>query len=230
LVSVARSRYAIERLRRLLAPDERLAAERFHGAELQARYVVAHAALREILARYLSLPAPLLALARNTYGKPYLTEQPWLRFNLSHAGDLALVGVCARREIGIDLEQVRADLDVDALARHAFAPAEVAALTRLPPEQRTAAFYAAWTRKEAYVKARGLGLSLPLDSFAVSLSPGEQPALLWCAADPTAPARWAFRTLPLPPGYAGTLVVEGYPPQVRHWQWSLPESPAGTGG
>jgi 4'-phosphopantetheinyl transferase len=219
LVSVGRSRHAVERLRRVLSPDEARAAARFHGPTLQARAIIAHAALRAILARYLPLSPEQLAFARGAFGKPYLAAHPGLRFNLSHAGDLVLIAVAAGRDVGIDVEQVRDDLDVARLAEFAFSPSEVAALERVVPEQRAAAFYAGWTRKEAYVKARGLGFSLPLKSFAVSLSPGEPPALLWSDTDPAAPGRWAFGALALPPGYIGAVVVEGALGRLCCWEW-----------
>lgn len=142
-----------------------------------------------------------------------------MQFNLSHAGDLALVAVSHGRRLGIDVERVRDDLALDRLAEFVFSTAELDAWHRVPPPARTTAFFAAWTRKEAYVKALGRGLSLSPKSFAVSPRPDEKAALLWSEGDPAAPRRWTLRALPVWPGYAAAVAVEGRVRRVLIWQW-----------
>lgn len=222
LVVVSDSAAAVPRLERVLSPDERASAAKLATAELRTRYVVAHGALRSVLARYLAVPPERLTFGRNAYGKPFVAGPHELRFNLSHAGDLAVIGVCQTRRLGIDVERVRADLDLDRLAAFAFSAPELAAWRRVPPAERPAAFFAAWTRKEAYVKAQGLGLALPLKSFAVALEPAAEPALVWAEGDAAAPRQWTLHALPVGPGYAGAVAVEGPAVRARHWRWQAP--------
>ncbi len=210
---------AVPRLERVLSADEQASAARLATAELRTRYIVAHGALRAVLARYLAMPPERIVFGRNAYGKPLVAGRHPLCFNLSHAGDLAVIGVSWARRLGIDIERVRTDLDLDRLAAFAFSAPELAAWRRVPPAERTRAFFAAWTCKEAYVKAEGLGLSLSLKAFAVALGAEADPALVWAEGDAGAPRRWTIRTLPVGPGYAGAVAVEGQAIRARHWQW-----------
>jgi 4'-phosphopantetheinyl transferase len=199
-------------LRRVLSPDERARADRFHFARDRARYTVAHAALRRVLARYVAAPAGGLRFTTNEYGKPALAGEAAardVRFNLSHSHALAVVAVTSGREVGVDVERVRPDVECMEIAGHYFSARESASLASLPASLRVQGFFACWTRKEAYIKATGLGLSQALDRFDVSLEPGPGAALLGCADDPTAATRWTMRDLEPAPGYAGALVVEG---------------------
>src|ERR1051326_1991505 len=149
-------------------------------------------------------------------GKPYFADEThrWLRFNLSHSHGVALYAISAEREIGIDVEYVRRVPDVD--VENIFSASEIAALKALPESVRPRAFFACWTRKEAYIKARGGGLSIPLKSFSVSLSPGEPAALL--DASPPAFSRWSLREIAVDPRYAAAVAVEGSPSRIRYWE------------
>jgi 4'-phosphopantetheinyl transferase len=214
-----------------LAGDERARAARFHFDRDRDRWVVARGALRAILARYAGTAPAALALAVGDHGKPRLAEPVAdLRFNLSHSGDLALCAVAVGREVGIDVEAVRADRAGDDIARRFFAPAEVAALAALSPALRVEAFFACWTRKEAYVKARGAGLALGLDRFEVSLAPGAAAALLATHDEPAERARWQLTALDPGPGYAGALAVEGRVAALRRWQWPGVTARVGAAG
>jgi 4'-phosphopantetheinyl transferase len=143
-------------------------------------------------------------------GKPMLdAEDGLLRFNLSHSGDLALVAVSLGRDIGVDVERVRPDRDLERIATRFFSAAEVAALLALPRAERAGAFYRCWTRKEAYIKALGDGLAIPLDSFDVAFAPGATAALLASRLDSAEARRWSMAALEPGPGYAGAMVVEG---------------------
>jgi 4'-phosphopantetheinyl transferase len=158
----------------------------------------------------------------NEYGKPALVYPPHgahVHFNLSHSGELALYAFAYDKRVGIDVEYKRSDVEYEAIARVSFSPNEQAVLRSLPNEVKQEAFYNCWTRKEAYIKALGKGLSHPLDQFDVSLTPGESPALLADRQDPQAPARWSLCALAPEAHYAGALVVEGAGLQLTCWQW-----------
>jgi 4'-phosphopantetheinyl transferase len=171
----------------VLAPDEAARAGRFHFQRDRDRYVAGRARLRHILGRYLAIPAAGLVFHYGAEGKPRLDGPVF--FNLSHSGNLAALAV-APFEVGIDLEWVR-PIEED-IAGQFFAPDEVARLISLPPEQRNRAFFTCWTRKEAYIKTRGAGLSLALDAFSVSFGLQEVPRLLWTQGNNEEPHRWQF--------------------------------------
>ena len=222
-----------ERVRRLLgvlAPDERGRAGRFHFRRDEDRFIVARGLLRGILGGYLNSAPERLHFEYGARGKPSLASEhnpEGLRFNVSHSGGVALYAVTRGREVGVDVERVSARVSCEEIAGHFFSPREVARLRALPPSLREAAFFECWTRKEAYIKARGEGLSLPLDGFDVSLAPGEPAALLANRLDPGEVSRWSLRELRPWPGFAAAVAVEG-----RGWRlkcWRLPqdaESPA----
>jgi 4'-phosphopantetheinyl transferase len=158
--------------------------------------------------------------AYDQYGKPHLqgAASMVLNFNLSHAEGLALFAVTSIAHVGIDLEVVRPAVATSEIATHFFSPAEVRSLAALPDAARTEAFFACWTRKEAYCKALGAGLSLALDRFTVSVDL-QVPALLTVEGTPEEPAHWALRTLDAGPGYQATLAVRSTQPVLSYWQW-----------
>jgi 4'-phosphopantetheinyl transferase len=141
-----------------------------------------------------------------------------VRFNLSHAGRIALCAIALDRDVGVDLERARPLPDLARIARRFFSPSEADRLLRLPQVQREAAFFTCWTRKEAYVKALGRGMAVPLDGFAVSFDPGAPARLVWTTVDARGPACWSLRDLSAGPGYAAAVMVEG-PAALRCWQW-----------
>jgi 4'-phosphopantetheinyl transferase len=210
---------AVELLRESLAADERERAERFRVPVVRARFIAGRATLRNILGRLAGCPPSALQFAYGEKGKPYLVPpSPRMpKFNLSHSHGLALYAVSLDREIGIDLEMIRQDRDHEKLARRFFSPIETAELMALPAPQRLPAFFDCWTRKEAYLKARGQGLAVPLASFDVSLAPGRPAALLSVAEDPDEVARWFLHSLDPADGFAATLAVEGQPTRIQKW-------------
>lgn len=153
-----------------LSGDERDRAARFHFERDRRRYERRRCLLRLLLGRFLGMEAAAVRFRYGPQGKPKLGESGALQFNLSHSDGHALFAF-ARTEVGVDLQRIRMGMDVDSMARAVFAPGEKRSLEALPADQRVVAFFRYWTRKEAYIKARGLGLSLPLDSFEVSLEP-----------------------------------------------------------
>ncbi len=215
--------WSIQSLAHTLAADERERAERFHFQRDHIRFIVTHGLLRAILGRYVGVEPSQLRFCHNSYGKPALTGEfggGMIRFNLSHSHELALYAVTRGREVGIDLEYIRADLANEQIAEQFFSPREVAELCALPANVQTAAFFDCWTRKEAYVKARGEGLSLPLDQFDVSLAPGEPAALVSTAEGSSEATRWSLQALFPGPGYAAALAVEGHFWQLKCWEWT----------
>lgn len=193
----------------VLSPDERARAQRFRFEPDRNRYVFSHGALRVLLGHYLSTGPAEIVFRRGDHGKPALDHDDGLRFNLSTSHQLALLAVTLRREVGIDIEYRRADFADRDAARRFFSPREIDTLNAVPPEKYTEAFFNCWTRKEAYIKAIGLGLNMPLDQFSVSLQPGEPAHLLEVVGRPQELERWSMLSLEPGVGYAAALVVEG---------------------
>jgi 4'-phosphopantetheinyl transferase len=210
----------IRNLWAILSPDEVERAERLRTEKNRKRFVVARGILREILAKILDIPPSSVRFETSIHGKPALATEhstAGIQFNLSHSHDLALYAVTRSRRVGIDLEYVR-DIDADVIAQHFFSREECANLRRIPADQQRDAFFRCWTRKEAYIKARGEGLTRPLQSFEVSILP-ETPQLLWCEDDPTEIDRWSFANVSPCAGYEATLAVEGHDWALSTWLW-----------
>jgi len=206
----------------VLATDERARAARFVRDRDRHRFVVARGVLRVILARYLRRDPCGLRFEYGSFGKPMLSGESRasdIRFNVSHADDMALYAVTSGREVGIDIERIRPDLIPEDIAERFFSRQEVATLRGLPTPSRLEAFFACWTRKEAFIKARGRGLSLSLDGFDVSLVPGRPVELLSVRDDPEEANRWSLRQLFPGDDYVAALAVEGLGWQLKCWQW-----------
>jgi 4'-phosphopantetheinyl transferase len=203
----------------LLSTDERSRAERFVFDLDRDRFIVSRATLRRLLARSLGVVPSSITFQQGQHGKPALATFAELRFNVSHSGDRGLVALAVGREVGVDIERVRTSVNPLEIAARFFSPVERAALEALSPADRRDAFFACWTRKEAYLKALGLGLSLPLDSFDVEVRPSVPAALLRTGHDSYAINRWSMYSLTVDPGYAASLVVEGRTCQVTCDEW-----------
>jgi 4'-phosphopantetheinyl transferase len=231
------------RLWQSLSADEQQRAERLVFARDRQHFSAARGLLRWLLGQYVSAPPHSLRFAYGPRGKPALLRQPgWpdLRFNLAHSHGLALYAVACQRDVGIDLERIRADVEHAQLAERFFAPDEASALRALPPTTQRAAFFQCWASKEAYIKARGAGLALSLQSFAVPLAlpHANQEPLAIRATQATQPtdaangssetasetARWALYPLAPAAAYAAALVLERHAaaaapaPTLRCWQ------------
>ncbi len=198
----------IQRYRAVLSADERRRADAFVFERDAHRFMVARGVLRLLLARYRQAPASAISLCYGRWGKPYLGDRSSLQFSVSHSDVMAVYAVADAVEVGVDVEIVRHDFDVHGIAEVAFSERENAALREVAAERKIDAFFACWTRKEAFVKASGRGLSMPLKRFSVSLSPGEPAALLetsWAADDAE---RWSLQDFSVGPGYAAALAGE----------------------
>lgn len=203
----------------ILSPDERVRAGKYYFHRDFEHFVVARGVLRDIISRYINVLPDKIQFFYDQYGKPRLTscETP-LCFNLSHAKGIALYAINKMHAIGVDIEYVREDFSTDEIAERFFSANELASLRALPSDLRTVAFFNCWTRKEAYIKALGEGLSHPLDRFTVSIISG-QPARLLMTDDPGETSRWTLMELSAGDGYIASLAVEGKVRTLRHWQW-----------
>ena len=205
----------LEPYSRLLSPEEQNRAARFRFPHLTHNFVVDHGRMRLIIGSYTGIAPEDIAYSVNEFGKPELANPEAadlpgrLRFNLSHTEGLALLAVCLDADIGVDVEAVRAINDLKLIAQSHFSPREIAALQDFAPAEQQLAFFRCWTRKEAFLKAHGQGLSIPLDSFAVSLAEEDRPVLLDCRWKPEEVNRWSFFSLDPGRGYASALAIEG---------------------
>jgi 4'-phosphopantetheinyl transferase len=214
-----------------LASDERVRAQRFVFQPDRNGFIATRGILRELLARYLNLSPADLAFDYGPQGKPTLrtgssagSSKKKVEFNVSHSHGMALLAFSLARQLGVDVELIRSDFASEKIAERFFSSQEVAELRGLPKALQDEAFFLCWTRKEAYIKARGEGLQVPLKSFSVSLTPGEPERLQ--AADSS---RWSLRSLRPDPRYAGAVVAEGNSNsngkstnedwQLRGWEW-----------
>ncbi len=209
-------------LNETLGEGERLRSARRHSARERQRFIVAHGALRELLGGYLGVEPGAVRFVHNAFGKPALSPAfgSRLRFNLSHSAGLALIAVAVDADVGIDVECVRWHRDYDEIARHFFSAAELAQLEALEGDLRARAFFACWTKKEAYVKACGEGLTTPLASFSVPLATVAG-ALPDGSSDGTAVGRWALYALHPAPGYVGALAIRGAGWRLTQRTWQM---------
>jgi 4'-phosphopantetheinyl transferase len=204
----------LAQFREILEAHELERAGRFHFEIHRNHFIVGRAGLRYVLARYLDAKPEEFRFVYGSYGKPELAEKR-LCFNVSHSHGVALFAV-ADREVGVDVEHVRADFATEDIARRFFSRVEVATFNALPKNEQVAAFFRCWTRKEAYIKAIGRGLSEPLDAFDVTLAPGEAATLLQARGQDV--SRWSMFDLDVGPEYAGALLVEAPVSNIRLWQ------------
>jgi len=215
-------RETIQRLERLLNSEEAARASRFHFVRDRDAFTVARGVLRTLLGRYLGERPEKIRFACGPYGKPTLAPE-WpteLCFNLSHSESLALFAFARSTEVGIDVERLRPQPDLDEIANRFFSKEEVSALRRLPANAREKAFFSCWTAKEAYIKGIGEGLSMPLDRFAVSLDPPEGPIRLRVLDLGAAAPAWGLYRFEPHPGYVAALAVEGDGFHLRFCRWS----------
>lgn len=202
--------------RKLLSEDEIARMRRFHFDKDRKNFLFCRSMLRILLASYLGVSPAELRFAYSAHGKPTLAASSgsW-EFNLSHSNGNFLVAIALERKVGVDIEFLKRDLDVLEIAQRFFSPAEKQAIANLPQNLRHDAFFSCWTRKEAFVKARGEGLSCPLDSFDVSVTPDCETVSLVTRPDPSAASGWILQSLNCFPGYKAAVAVESKNPGPR---------------
>ena len=203
----------------LLSNDEHQRARRFHFVHHRDRFIAARGILRSILSTYLQQPPADLRFAYGAHGKPYLDPPSIVQFNMAHSHNLALYAFSTQRQIGIDVEYTRRKVAAMQIVERFFTATEIAALRRVPTVDQRQAFFNGWTRKEAFLKARGDGITVPLSSFSVSLIPDEPAALLWVQDKPHEINRWRLGVIEPGPDYQGALRVEGTDWQLSYWNW-----------
>jgi 4'-phosphopantetheinyl transferase len=208
------------RWEKLLSADERQRASRFRFPRDRQHFIAARAMLRTFLGNYLSADPAAVSFSYSEKGKPRLSQNhavSGLSFNLSHSGGVALYAFSLHRDLGVDVEHIRRDFEVNGIARRFFSVYEQKQLAELPAADKPEAFFRCWSRKEAYIKATGDGLSLPLSQFDVSLNPGNTDALVTTRSDATEAARWRLTDVAAGTGYAAALCVRG-----RDWKLRSP--------
>ena len=211
-------------LTELLGEDEHVRSATFRHALHRRRYVAARGQLRQLLGGYLARDPAAIRFNYGLHGKPALAElaSP-LQFNISHSGAHALCVVSDSVPVGVDLENRASIDDLDALARHIMSPLETLLFAELPPKARHEAFYACWTRKEAYLKARGLGVATALRKVSVSLACESRPKLLQCENNLESPEDWTLYSFQLPGDFAAAVAVSEKIHSCN-WQRAWPET------
>lgn len=203
----------------LLNPDELERARQFRTEDLRERWQLARAILRSLIARYAGVNAQEIAFQLAARGKPALAAalgHTGLHFNTSHSGDYAAFAFTRTGDIGVDIEQMRGEMRRhEGIAQRFFAPSEIAQLESVPESEQVRAFFSVWTRKEAFVKARGDGVASGLDQFSVSLS---EPRILNIANGDA--SQWSLSALPEINGYAGAMAVRAAACRPRFWKWT----------
>lgn len=205
----------------ILSEDEKSRAARFRFDRDRQCFSATRGVLRTILASYVGADPKTLAFGYAKNGKPYLNRNHSLsgsnqvEFNVSHSGMVALLAFARERAVGVDVERIRNNVEIESIAQRFFSKHEERQLLALPAAGRVAGFYRCWTRKEAFIKAVGIGLSLPLDQFDVSLAEGDGNVLLATRPDAGEAARWLLREVIAGYGYVGALCVQGHGWELR---------------
>ncbi len=212
-----------QKLYQTLSTDERVRAERFHFEKDRRQFTAARGILREILGCYLGVAPNAVRFCYEKNGKPRLagvSRKGAIYFNLSHSEGIALYGFTRNHEIGVDIEYMRDVSEMNQMVERFFSVREQRVFHALPENQKKEAFYNCWTRKEAFIKAVGDGLSRSLDSFDVTLGRGEPARLLRIDEDSNPAFRWSIQELKPALGFTAAIAFEGQSLEFRYWQWS----------
>jgi 4'-phosphopantetheinyl transferase len=216
----------IERMAQILSNDELKRAERFHFRRHRTRFIAAHAFLRKLLAEYANIEAKRITFEYGSNGKPFLSEkfsQEKIRFNLSHSRDYALMAFARNREIGVDLEYIKEFADMYTVAKQVFSSKDNAVLQLLAETERMKAFYTFWTRKEAYLKAIGKGLSAALDTIDISSDSLDESIIVLSEGTTEGQNQWTIQDLNPLAGFAAAFAIEGT--GAIHHCWDLKSPP-----
>lgn len=222
-VSLDQTESCLQTLQQTLSTDERTKADRFRFPKDRSQFIVSRGALRAILSRYLNISSHILRFDYNPYGKPSLIVAQGgntLCFNLSHSRGIALIAITKNRDIGVDIEGINAKFSCLEIAEKFFSPLESSVLRSLPEHLQATAFFTCWTRKEAYIKAVGKGLSIPLNQFDVSLAPGEPAALLNVEGNPEEASKWSLIELFPCSDMVAAVAVAGDCWKLHCWEWT----------
>lgn len=219
-LNVADHVYAV--LRQSLSPDEWERANKFVFERDRRNFIVARGILREVLASYLDCQPKDIRFQYESYGKPkvrFIKTSSQLEFNLSHSSGLLVLAIASGRQVGVDIERIRPLQNLEQVAANSFSDYEWNVLSTLAPEEKLPGFFRCWTRKEAYLKARGDGLSIPLKSFDMSLAADNPIGMLSNRLDPNEVSRWSFYTFSPEKEFIGALALEGQGVKPIFSQW-----------
>lgn len=208
----------------LLSADELNRVNRLRFTKDQNRFIIARAALRQILSYYLCLDSREIRFAYTPEGKPMLMDdsgQQKLRFNLSHSGSMAICAVSWGREVGIDIEQVKPDIAFEAIIDQFYSSDEIGAIHKTPIEERKHMFFQYWVRKEAFLKAIGKGLSFPLNNVDVSRQPGTEWAPVKVLDSISKRSSWYGRDLITKNGYNAAIVLQHEPGVLQYFDFKV---------
>jgi 4'-phosphopantetheinyl transferase len=203
----------------LLSADEKNRAKKFRFAKDSQNFIVARGILRLLIGKYLEINPAEVSFQYSEFGKPSIAHNNSLQFNISHSQNIALFAFTKKFNIGIDVEFVNPNIEVKEIATSFFSTNEIKNLLALPEQQQTLGFFYCWTRKEAFIKAVGEGLSFPLDKFEVSLEPNKPAKLLATDWQPKDVAKWSIYSLSPKANFVGSLVIEGLVEKVKCWSW-----------
>ncbi len=220
-ISTALKEDALKIFDSVLSPDQRARAERMRVAEKRQQYIIAQGLTRILIGNVLDADPTAFEFDRGPKGKPYLGgafADAGIQFNMTHTSHMALVAITLTREVGIDIERIRENLQWEKLARRYFSPLEYSGYSELHEDVRLRAFFTCWTRKEAVLKAIGTGLGGGLASFDVSVDPDVPPALLGNRWKGHFHGHWTVTQLEPGEGYVATLVTERDGFEVRCWE------------
>ena len=204
---------------KVLSPDEKYRAQKFRFAKDNRNFIAARGILRSLLGKYLKISPAEISFQYSKFGKPGIADNNSLQFNISHSQNIALFAFTKKFPVGVDVELVNHDIEVKDIATKFFSANEVSNLLALPEKQQALGFFNCWTRKEAFIKAVGEGLSFPLNQFEVSLEPDKPAKLLATHWDANAVSKWALYSMSPAPNFVGSVVIEGVVKQVNFWNW-----------
>ena len=224
LASLDRRQSELKFFESILTEDEIDRANRFHFQKDRERFVTGRGMLRVILNSYLGVPAGEILFSYGRRGKPALQPQVGgqaIEFNLAHSDGTAIYAITLNRPVGVDIESIKCEFPVDTVAEHCFSTAELSAFRGLPLQMQRIAFFKCWTRKEAFIKALGDGLSCPLADLDVSVMPGESARLMRVGWAPEEASRWYMEDICGLPGFSAAIVRSGSQCQMHVSQWAL---------
>ena len=204
---------------KLLSPDEKKRARKFRFAKDSRNFIAARGILRLLIGKYLETNPAEITFQYSEFGKPGIANNDSLRFNISHSQNIALFAFTKFFNIGIDVEFVNPNIEVKEIAARFFSTNEVKNLLALPEAQQTLGFFHCWTRKEAFIKAVGEGLSFPLDQFEVSLEPDKPAKLLATDWEPNAVSEWSIYSMSPGANFVGCVAIGGLIKEIKFWNW-----------
>lgn len=204
---------------KLLSNDEKNRAHKFRFSKDRQNFITARGILRSLIGKYLKINPAEITFRYNEFGKPGISNNNHLHFNISHSQNLALFAFTNNFNVGVDVEYVNPNIEAKDIAKNFFSANEIIKLLALPEKQQALGFFNCWTRKESFIKAVGEGLSFPLNKFEVSLEPDKPAQLLATDWDPKAISNWSIYSMSPGANFVGSLAIEGLVEKVKFWNW-----------